>query len=581
MACPPSAPCRGRVPKIRILPEGVSNKIAAGEVVERPASVVKELVENALDAASSRIHVEVEKGGRTRIRVSDNGVGMERDDALLALERYATSKIQTDKDLFNIKTLGFRGEALPSIASVSRFTLVTNADPEGPGTEIRVEGGKILRVAQTGAPRGTLVSVEHLFFNTPARRKFLKTVPTEMGHIVDAVDRIALGWPGVAFELISNGKTIRRFSPESGALKRVVAVLGADLSGKLHEVRHAADGLTLRGWIASPEETRSTGRAIYIYVNGRFVRDRVLRHALMEGFRGRLVKGAFPLAVLMVGLPEDQVDVNVHPTKSEVRFPRPRWVHDQVAAAVARTLGARTFSWRPGSNPGGPGVEVRKQGVPFESRPLPASPKVPELKEPQAPLWKAPETDFPRVIGQFRQTYIVCESREGLLLIDQHAADERILYEQIRNAHRPSGQRLLVPEVLELPFRESALLTKLLPALNALAMEVESFGENTFVIKSTPAVLKGRPLMPMIRELVEKAAETGVAGSLEKALDACLAVVACHGAVRAGQTLSKEAMEAIVAGLHACRNPAHCPHGRPAFIQWSDAFLEKAFFRSL
>ncbi len=568
--------------KIRILPEFVSNKIAAGEVVERPASVVKELMENALDAGGSLVRVEVEKGGRTLIRVSDNGCGMGRDDALLALERYATSKILTDKDLFSIKTLGFRGEALPSIAAVSRLTLVTCEDPGQPGTEIRVEGGKILRVSRAGAPAGTLVAVEDLFFNTPARRKFLKSVSTEMGHIADVFDRIALGWPQMDFELIHNSKTMRRFSPETQTAQRAAEILGVGLSGRLEEIRHAAGEIVIEGWVVSPEQTRSTSRWIFIYVNGRFVRDRILQHALMEGFRGRLVKGAFPLAILKIRIPEDQVDVNVHPTKHEVRFTRQQWVHDQAVAAVARALGAaRSFSWMPKSRVDTQEARILENPAFYESRPPTARLEPLKTQEKQAPLWEAPETDFLRVIGQFRQIYIVCESKEGLLLIDQHAAHERVVFEQLKREERPPSQRLLVPETLELGFREARALEKLLPALNALGMEIELFGEKAFVVKSAPSVLAQKPLSPIIRELAEKAVETGVSGSLEEAVDHCLSVVACHAAVRAGQGLSREAMASIIEKLHACENPAHCPHGRPTFIQWTDAFLEKAFFRSL
>lgn len=574
------------MPKIRILPEVVSNKIAAGEVVERPASVVKELVENALDAGSTRVIVEVEQGGRRLIRVSDNGSGMTRDDAILALERYATSKIETDKDLFSIKTLGFRGEALPSIAAVSRLTLVTNEDPKEPGTEIRVEGGKILKVSAVGAPRGTQVTVSDLFFNTPARRKFLKSVSTEMGHIVDTVDRIALGWTGTAFELLSNGRTLRRFSADSREDRRAVEVLGLDDPRHLKAVRFVTEDLAVGGWAVPPVETRTTSRGIFIYVNGRFVRDRILQHALMEGFRERLVKGTFPLAILKITLPEDRVDVNVHPTKNEVRFIRGQWVHDQVAAAVATALEARKpFSYLPQADAHPESFMFRETQALFRPEPMQGAPetlsKTAAVSTVQAPLWDNSKIRSFSVIGQFRHTYIVCESEEGLMLIDQHAAHERILFEQMQHRSGLSTQRLLVPETLELGFRESRILEKWLPALNTLGVEIEPFGENAYVIKAVPAILGGKPVEPMLREMVEKAAEIGVAGSFKEPVEHCLAVIACHAAVRGGQALSREAMAEIIEKLTACRNPAHCPHGRPTFIRWTDAFLEKAFFRTL
>ena len=324
--------------KIKILPEILSNKIAAGEVVERPASVVKELVENSLDADSSRIIVDVVQGGRSLIRVSDNGSGMNHDDALLSLERYATSKIYKDQDLFSINTLGFRGEALPSIASVSRFQLITRDKSADTGTEILVDGGKIKNVMEVGAPPGTMVSVKQLFFNTPARRKFLKTIGTEMSHIADRVASIALGHPEVQFRLTHNEKIVKDWPIATASFDRVVDVLGNVLRNDLHAVESQTGGVSISGWISSPRENRRTSQAIYIYVNGRFVRDRIVQHALFEGYSQRLVKGQFPIAVLFINVPFDEVDVNVHPTKNEVRFARQKDVHEAVRRTVAQTL---------------------------------------------------------------------------------------------------------------------------------------------------------------------------------------------------------------------------------------------------
>ncbi len=324
--------------KIKILPEILSNKIAAGEVVERPASVVKELLENALDAGSTRIMIDIEKGGRSLIRVSDNGSGMGRDDALLALERYATSKIYKDQDLFRIHTLGFRGEALPSIAAVSRFSLVSRDPSADVGTQISVEGGKIKNVTEVGAPKGTMVTIRQLFFNTPARRKFLKTIGTEMGHIADKIGSIALGHPGVQFRLTHNDKIVKDWPSTSAPLDRVVDVLGGDLKNTLHSIEFQNNAVSISGWISSPRTTRRTSRGLFIYVNGRFVRDRIVQHALFEGYSQRLVKGQFPIAALFINVPFEEVDVNVHPTKNEVRFARQRDIHEAVRQAVAQTL---------------------------------------------------------------------------------------------------------------------------------------------------------------------------------------------------------------------------------------------------
>jgi len=333
--------------QIKILPEILSNKIAAGEVVERPSSVVKELVENALDAASTRITIEVENGGRSLIRVADNGIGMGHDDALLSLERYATSKIYKDNDLFSISTLGFRGEALPSIAAVSKFTLTTNDDTVHTGTEIVVEGGKIKRVSEVGAPKGTMVTIKQLFFNMPARKKFLKTTGTEIGHITDAVSGVTLAWPGTYFKLLHNGKVVNRWSIKSDPIERVVDVLGKTIKNDLHRIRFNIDDLSVSGWVASPRITRSTSRGIYVYVNGRNVRDRIIQHALFEGYAGRVQKGRFPLAVLLLKVPADQVDVNVHPAKHEIRFAQQKRIHDAVADAVSKMLRSAD---RPGWN---------------------------------------------------------------------------------------------------------------------------------------------------------------------------------------------------------------------------------------
>ncbi|MBS3731693.1 MAG: DNA mismatch repair endonuclease MutL, partial [Desulfobacterales bacterium] len=319
---------------IRVLPEILSNQIAAGEVVERPASVVKELLENAIDAKSDRIHVEIEQGGRSLIRVADNGQGMGHDDALLAIERYATSKILSEADLSSIRSLGFRGEALPSIAAVSKFSMVTRNAASDAGTEIIVEGGKIRAVNQTGAPPGTMVSARQLFFNTPARRKFLKTVTTEMGHISEIVSCIALARSDISFRLIHNSKTVKDWPGSEDAFERVVDVLGSDLRSLLYPLDHETGATRISGWIADPSASRSSTNRIYMYVNGRFVRDRSIIYALAEGCRGRLMKGRFPMAVLFLEIPHSEVDVNVHPAKQEVRFFKQRQVVEAVRRAV-------------------------------------------------------------------------------------------------------------------------------------------------------------------------------------------------------------------------------------------------------
>ncbi len=579
--------------QIKILPEILSNKIAAGEVVERPASVVKELVENALDAASTRVVVEVEKGGRSLIRVSDNGAGMGHDDALLSLERYATSKIYKDQDLFSINTLGFRGEALPSIAAVSRFNLTTRAASADSGTEIVVEGGKIKDVSEVGAPVGTMITVRQLFFNTPARRKFLKTMGTEMGHIADMVARIALGNPAVQLRLTHNDKIVKNWSAATEKFDRAVDVLGNDLKTSLHAIDFQNEGTFISGWISSPRASRRTSRGIYIYVNGRFVRDRIIQHALFEGYSQRLVKGQFPVAAVFINVPYDAVDVNVHPTKNEVRFARQRDVHEAVRRAVAQTLyEVDRPGWANARSSGN--EEFRQQGRVSETIPPSFSNPKSEISNPQSKdpqpatrnsqtaIWEKKRFGDMRLIGQLHNTYIVCESEEGLILIDQHAAHERILFEMFsaRSADQKQAvQRLLMPETIELGFREAGVLAKILPDLKELGLEIEPFGGNTFVVKAVPVLLAEREVKPLIIEIVEKIVEVGSAPGLAEVLDKCRMIMACHGAIRANQALSETQIKGLLSQLDGCRNPSHCPHGRPTWIHWEIRNLEKSFKR--
>ncbi|UCE53394.1 MAG: DNA mismatch repair endonuclease MutL [Desulfobacterales bacterium] len=603
--------------KIKILPEILSNKIAAGEVIERPASVVKELVENSLDAQSSRIIVEIEKGGRSLIRVSDNGIGMSHDDALLALERYATSKIYKDLDLFSIHTLGFRGEALPSIASVSRFSLVTRENAADVGTEIIVDGGKIKKVSEIGAPPGTMVTVKQLFFNTPARRKFLKSVGTETGHIADIVANTALARPAVQFQLIHNRKTVKSWPSTTHPFDRVVEVVGQDLAKELYPIGFDGGGISISGWICSPRVTRTTSRGLNVYVNHRFVRDRIIQHAVFQGYSQRLVGGQFPIAVVLISVPFDQVDVNVHPTKGEVRFTGQHQIHEAVKVAVAQTLEEidrpqwRPRTWHPSAKSRefsalsdsvasyqkveDRGQKVEDRGQRAEDRGQRAEDRFqttlsynqyprPDSQRPaqQSPVWPKKRFRDLRMIGQFRNSYIVCESDEGLILIDQHAAHERILFEHLRDQSakvEKAAQQLLVPETIDLGFRESGVLEKLIPDLKSLGLDIEHFGGNTFVVKSVPAPLTGRDVNPLIIEMVENMVAVGYAPGPQKALEQCCMIMACHGAIRANQQLSDEQINGLLKQLDSCDNPSHCPHGRPTWIRWDVKTLEKSFKR--
>jgi DNA mismatch repair protein MutL len=663
--------------KIRILPEVLSNKIAAGEVVERPASVVKELVENALDAEAGRILIDIEEGGRSLIRVADDGCGMGRDDALLAIERHATSKLLTDADLFSIRTLGFRGEALPSIASVSSFSLVSRDAGSESGTEITIEGGRLANVAETGAPAGTMISVRNLFFNVPARRKFLKSVATEMAHITDLLAGLALAWPGVQFRLTHNNRVVKNWPAAADPFERALEVLGAGLRNELHPVALELEGVAVGGWVSRPQLHRRTADGVFTLVNRRHVRDRVVQHALFQGYAQRLVKGQYPLAVLFLTVPCGEVDVNVHPAKNEVRFARPGGVHEVIRRAVAQTLydvdrpqwkpvapapgqvaepGAGDRGWKAaptvkggsapfGGEASGPGDRggtplpqqkedsvggasspvgigqaatgdrgwkaaptVKGESAPFggeasgpEDRsgmPLPRVDGPRRLQPPatslqhaplsthraQVEIWEARGFAGLRVVGQLHNTYIVAEADDGLVLVDQHAAHERVLYDRLARpdaAATPAGQVLLVPETVELGAREAEALERLLPHLRRLGLEAEPFGGGTVVVRSVPGFLAGREVRPLLLEIAAAAAVPDAPAQADAVLDFCRQRAACHGAIRARQALSREQMETLLRQLDACVNLSHCPHGRPTWLKWETATIERSFRRTV
>ena len=565
--------------RIKILPEILSNKIAAGEVVERPCSVVKELVENSLDAGSTKVIIEIANGGLSLMRVSDNGIGMNHDDALLSMERYATSKIYKDRDLFSINTLGFRGEALPSIASVSKFSLITKDETSEAGTEVFVEGGTIKKVAEIGAPMGTMITARHLFFNTPARRKFLKTIKTEIGHIVETVANIALGWPNVQFKLYHNGKTVKNWYSSPDPFNRVLDVVGNDMRNDLLRIKFKDKFVSCEGWISSHRVSRKTSRGIYIYINGRFVRDRGIQRALFEGYAGKLIKGQFPVAVVFIRVPYDQVDVNVHPSKHEVRLAQQKQVHKALTEAVSEVLHiADRPKWTTENFSSQKPFFVSEHVPRYNEsiKDIPASPAV------QNTLWEEKRFRDLRIVGRFHDTYILCESDEEMVLIDQHAAHERVLFEHLKKLSMNSKievQKLLMPETIDIGHREAHMLEKLIPDLKKLGLEIEPFGGTTFVVKSVPAILADREIKPIVLEIAEKMLESGLTQGLEKTIDQCLMLIACHGAIRANQRLLDKQIRALLAQLDECENPSHCPHGRPTWISWTLESIEKSFKR--
>jgi DNA mismatch repair protein MutL len=453
----------------------------------------------------------------------------------------------------------------------------------------------------------------------PARRKFLKTVTTEMGHIADTVSSMALGRPDIQFRLIHNGKVIKNWSATSDDVSRVLDVLGKDIKNNLYKIEFTSDFLTIQGWISSPRITRSTSRGIYLYVNQRVVRNRVIQHALFQGYGSRLMKGQFPVAVLFIHVPSDQLDVNVHPTKHEVKFVQHKKIHDAVAGVVAERLHlADQPEWaapkvqesQSSTKHSGISEQASDFGI-FDKQPLtqypasstrhpasgiqhpvsgtqqPASPWKQDLRltstSSQTELWARKRFGDLKVIGQFHDTYILCESADRIVLIDQHAAHERILFEQLKNRSQASkksaAQKLLIPETIDLGYREAKILEELIPDLNELGLEIEPFGGNTFVVKSVPALLENKEVKPLVVEIVEKIAQIGFTAGLEKAIDQCLILMACHGAIRANQKLSDKQIKGLLEQLDQCEQPSNCPHGRPTWISWSIKDLEKSFKR--
>ena len=611
---------------IRILPDILSNQIAAGEVVQRPASVVKELVENSIDAGASRITIEIENGGKTLIRVSDNGSGLPRDQALLAIERYATSKIYTQADLFAIATFGFRGEALPSIASVSRFCLVTRPKDADTATRLEMAGGKLMQVSDTGAPAGTLVEVKQLFFNTPARRKFLKADTTEAGHIADTLSGMALGNPAVGFRLMAGGRLVRHFPPGQDLLHRALLVLGKEAADHLYPMDHENGGVHVTGVCVNPAVTRAAPGRIYLFVNRRLVHDKGVVAAVFRGYAGRIMKGRFPMAVVCCDLPCNQVDVNVHPSKREIKFLAPQPVYQAVAAAFHSALftaqqqvAAYAGSGHgPGSRPPAgtdrlwtaAGLEGRAVQAPLpwgasqagSSEPAAASgskkdsirfPAAPafgpdgqnrpaQVREPAAAFDPRGPATLPRVLGQALGTYIVAEQEGYLMLVDQHAAHERVVYEALKHRHEnllPDSQYLLVPETLELSAGEADLLSGMLADLADLGLVIEPFGGATFVVRAVPGILGSKSITTLVAGIVETLMETGDNAVKAQWHEACLISMACHHALQASRSMTLKEMNALIKDLFACDNPFHCPHGRPAVVTFDKTQMEKLFKR--
>lgn len=605
--------------RIAVLPDTLCNQIAAGEVVERPAAVVKELVENAIDAGGRRISVAVIQGGRKEVRVLDNGTGMAQEDALLSIERHATSKIRSSADLQSIHSLGFRGEALPSIAAVSRFELTTREASAVSGTQVIVEGGVLKKVKEVGCPAGTQVVVRDLFFNLPARRKFLRTVETETAYINDQFLRLAMPHPDIHFQLAHQDRMLYDFPQARSLAARVGQALGGNVHARLRPISSQNGALRTEGLLSPPDVHRATGQSIFAYVNGRSVRDRTLHHAILSAYETLLPKGKFPVVVLFLELDPLLVDVNVHPTKREVRFRNPGEVLEAVRTAVRSALtglgSVPLMAPRPEAAPAyqrsawskpasflepqtplvghavgavapepslAPQQTVfpapfapfrRPQSQPGGSLPAPLGPDEHETK---------PERHFSRlpVLGQLANTYILLEAPDGLILVDQHAAHERILFDALSSqSERKPAQRLLRSVVVDLLPRQAMKLKRWMDRLAEIGFEIEPFGGDSFVIHAMPAALSHRPPDLVVRELVETGFEEDSRPSWD--LVASLAKSgSCHDAIKAGDRLHPEAIRHLLESLDRTDVSATCPHGRPVWIKLSLRDIERLFLRT-
>jgi DNA mismatch repair protein MutL len=568
---------------IRILMEKVASQIAAGEVVERPASVVRELIDNSIDAGATRILVKIENGGRNMIRVSDNGAGMDRDDLLLCVERHATSKISELSDLFNVQTLGFRGEAIPSIASVSRMVITSRTMDQLSGFRLILQGGRMKEIEETGAPVGTTIEVKDLFFNTPARKKFLRSAGTETDHIVDTLSRIALPFTTLSFRLDDRDKTLLSLPSVDSDVNRLSALFGHEVASSMVPIEQETAGLILRGYLSPPDWDRARGDHLFLYVNRRNVRERLLTHAVIEGYGSRLMKGRYPYAVIFIEIDPSLVDVNVHPAKQEVRFHQNRLVHEAVRTVVDHSLRQKAAALFQVPVPSSESLQEESKGVAergsdYESH----RDKTPIYRraEPQVPLMIK---ESPVVLGQLKETYILCETKEGLLLVDQHAAHERRVFEKLKKSYASATlecQPFLIPPRLEFSPSESRTILNKIEELSEVGITLEHFGGETFMIRSFPSILVDVSWEPLLRELIPVLEEQGAVKG-DPLVDRILALMACHGAIRAGQRLSKEEMTSLVEKLDEVQVPTNCPHGRPVFKRLSFYEIEKMFRRIL
>jgi DNA mismatch repair protein MutL len=609
--------------KIRVLPEVLANKIAAGEIVERPASVVKELLENALDAKATTIHCTVEAGGKKLISVRDDGEGMGQDDAILAFEHHATSKLQTAEDLMAISTLGFRGEALPSIASICHLTLKTReatAPSASAGTEVDIQGGSMRSVKAIAWDQGTEATVRNLFFNVPARRKFLRSHDTELGHITRLVTHYALAYPGIRFLLESDGRKLIDVVRADSLKQRVFQLFGEDFLKNLVEFSGSSANVAVSGFCSLPHEQRTNPYSLFYYVNGRMIRDKVVMSAVRQAYQHSMPASSYPVALVFLKLPPDEVDVNAHPAKTEIRFRQQSVVHDLVRDSIDRALtGAREtgrHDYRPFTHvsenpvPGAPLpgpvpasfglIPTAASGDPFQRafdypfRPVAQafepSPIDHEALRIRADMLFNAEASAAqpfssagvRILGQIQESYIIACDSNGLLIIDQHVAHERILYEKLAGAmrnDRVETQGLLVPMSLELTPHQAAIVRRLISDLSRSGFDLEQFGGNTILIRTVPAIARECDCRRLLFEILEGLDREERALDIERIRDRVAVSVACRAAIKVHMPLTIEKMQWLLDELSQTRIPTNCPHGRPIILRFSLYEIERNFGR--
>jgi DNA mismatch repair protein MutL len=576
--------------KIQILSPEMASRIAAGEVVERPSSIVKELIENSLDAGAAEISVWVEKSGTSLIRIADDGEGMAPEDLSLAVERHSTSKIREEDDLFRIGTLGFRGEALPSIGSVARMEIVSRPRSSAGGHRLRVNGGRKEELCVAAATPGTTIEIRDVFFNTPARRKFLKSPATELSHVCDVVNRIALAQPSVHFRLFHDGRVMADYVPVKEGKERLQQVFGRTIAKDLLSFSHQRGELKVAGYVSAAPASFPNARYLMTYVNGRYVRDKIVTHAVLHGYESLLMKGQYPAVVLFLRLPLSDVDVNVHPAKLEVRFRRQSDVHEVVAQAVREALRreAKEPSTQAGFSPAMFSEAVMEPALPYGRATvdrealaiLPAAfPTLAQMEAIPAGFFSSMN-----VLGQVLGCYIVCSSARGLALIDQHAAHERVAYESLRRQMAIGDvprQRLLIPQTVEVTGGESMLLESQRAALERLGFALAPFGPHAYAITTVPALLPEGDYRPMVRQMIAELAEVDQSERLRHHLEERLATIACHSVIRANRALEMAEMRALLSQLDGIDFATQCPHGRPVLLEFSRDELEKMFKRVL